>query len=124
MDNILTSIKKLLGLEASYDHFDEELIAHINSVFFTLSQLGVGPEEGFSITDDSATWDDFMEVSSTLEAVKMYIYQKVRLSFDPPSVAFVLDAIQRQITELEFRIMTKVEVPVLEVVVEEEEYGL
>ena len=36
MDNtesILTSIKKLLGIDAGYTHFDPDLIMHINSVF-------------------------------------------------------------------------------------------
>lgn len=42
-ESILTSIKKLLGIEESYTHFDPDLIMHINSVFSILRQMGVGP---------------------------------------------------------------------------------
>ena len=120
MDCILTSIKNLLGIEGNYTHFDDELIMHINSVFFTLTQMGVGPVEGFSIKDSTATWEEYLDDERTIDAAKMYIYLKVRLSFDPPAVSFVLDAIQRQISELEFRLMTHVDIPILEVVEEEE----
>lgn len=124
MEGILISIKSLLGVEGTYTHFDDELVMHINSVFFTLTQMGVGPVEGFSIKDNTATWEEYFGTDKFLEAVKMYIYLKVRLSFDPPAVSFVLDAIQRQISELEFRLMTQVDIPILEVVEEEDVYGL
>ena len=60
MDSILISIKKLLGIEEDYTHFDIDLIMHINSAFMVLNQLGVGPTEGFSISDETATWSDFI----------------------------------------------------------------
>lgn len=61
MENgILTSVKKLLGIAEEYKHFDEDIIVHINSVFMILTQLGVGPSEGFSINDESAVWTDFI----------------------------------------------------------------
>ena len=87
MDNaesILTSIKKLLGIAEEYTQFDTDIIIHINTVFMTLQQLGVGPEEGFSIIDSEAVWTDFMENSILLNSVKTYIYLKVKLLFDPP----------------------------------------
>ena len=49
MDSILTSVKKMLGIAEEYDHFDADLIMHINSVLTILGQLGVGPAERFFI---------------------------------------------------------------------------
>ena len=124
MDSILTSIKKLLGLGVEDTNFDEELVMHINSVLFTLTQIGVGPATGFSILTSEETWEDYLgwdPIPQELEPVKMYIYLKVRLSFDPPSSSFVLESIQRQISELEFRINLHVEPapPIVETVEEE-----
>lgn len=105
MDSILVSIKKLLGITAEYTQFDQDLIMHINSVFSILTQLGVGSPSGFSIHDEYATWNEFLEEDPRLEMVKTYVYQKVRLMFDPPDRSVVADAVNRQIDELEFRLM-------------------
>lgn len=91
MESILTSVKKLLGIAAEYKDFDPDIIIHINSCFFTLSQLGVGPK-AFTIADDSTTWDSYLPEGSNLEAVKSYIYLKVRLLFDPLPVLMFLRA--------------------------------
>ena len=105
MESILTSIKKLLGIAEEYTQFDNDIIMHINSVFMTLTQLGVGPSEGFSIEDDSAYWSDFIPDFNKLQAVKTYIYLKVRLVFDPTSLgSATLAAYERQIQELEWRL--------------------
>ena len=105
MESILTSIKKLLGIAEEYTQFDNDIIMHINSVFMTLTQLGVGPSEGFSIEDDSAYWSDFIPDLNKLQAVKTYIYLKVRLVFDPTSLgSATLAAYERQIQELEWRL--------------------
>lgn len=104
MDSILTSIKKLLGITEEYEHFDQDIIMHINSVFMILTQMGVGPEEGFSIEDDSASWSDFTSNAKVLESVKSYIYLKVRLLFDPPASSSVMDSMNRMISELEWRL--------------------
>lgn len=104
MDSILTSIKKLLGIAEEYEHFDTDLILHINSVFAVLTQLGVGPAEGFAIEDASATWSDFMPNDPRLNFVKSYIHSKVRLLFDPPLSSAVMESISRSISELEWRI--------------------
>lgn len=108
MESILTSIKKLLGIPEDYNHFDADLIMHINTVFMTLTQLGVGPSEGFSIEDDTATWDDYIS-DLNLHGVKTYIGLKVRLLFDPPGSSTVMESINRQINELEFRLNIEVE---------------
>lgn len=104
MDSILTSIKKLLGIAEEYNHFDGDLIMHINSAFSILTQLGVGPSEGFSIDDDGATWDEFIQDSKTIESVKSYVYLKVKLLFDPPISSAVLESTNKLIGELEWRL--------------------
>lgn len=109
MDSILTSIKKLLGIAEEYEHFDSDLIMHINSVFMVLNQLGVGPVEGFSITDKTETWEDFTQNDLMIQSVKSYVYLKVRLLFDPPSSSAVMESINRQISELEWRLNLSVD---------------
>lgn len=103
MDSILSSVKKLLGIAPDYTQFDQDIIMHINAAFFTLRELGVGPIEGFSITDDTARWDDFVSDETLLGAASVYVYQKVRLAFDPPSNAALLEALKSSIQELEWR---------------------
>ena len=83
-DSVLTSIKKLLGIAEEYEHFDADLIMHINSVFSILTQLGVGPSKGFMIEDKNATWKDFISDESKYMLVKSYMHLKVKLLFDPP----------------------------------------
>lgn len=104
MDSILTSIKKLLGVTKEYEHFDADLIMHINSVLMILTQMGVGPPEGFMIEGDTETWDEFVDEESNLAAVKSYIHLKVKLLFDPPTSSAVMESMNRMITELEWRL--------------------
>ena len=108
-DSILTSIKKLLGITEEYEHFDQDIIIHINSVFMILNQLGVGPSNGFSITDKTAVWSDFISEGTNLESVKSYVYLKVRLLFDPPTTSAVMESMNRMISELEFRLNVSAE---------------
>lgn len=107
MDSILTSIKKLLGIDENYTHFDPDLIIHINSVLAILTQLGVGPENGLTISDKTAVWDDFIPDSPKLGFVKSYMHLKVRLLFDPPLGSAVIEALNRQIDELTWRIQVE-----------------
>lgn len=110
MESILTSIKKMLGIAEDYTQFDADIIMHINSVFTTLTQLGVGPSEGFYIEDEAAEWNDFIPDLNKLQAVKTYIYLKVRLIFDPSSLgSSTLAAYERQIQELEWRLNVSAE---------------
>lgn len=112
MESILTSIKKLLGITEEYAHFDNDIIMHINSAFMSLQQLGVGPPKGFLITSDEQTWSDFIGDSTKFEAVKIYIYIKVKMVFDPPSNSFVMDALNRQAQEYEWRLNAQAETEV------------
>lgn len=118
MESILTSIKKLLGIAEEYTHFDADLIMHINSVFSILTQIGVGPAEGFSIKDESSVWSDFVPEKSKWELIKSYMYMKVKLLFDPPLNSAVIESANRIISELEWRILVTAE---SEKTIEEEE---
>lgn len=109
MESILTSIKKLLGIEEEYTQFDADIIMHINTVFLNLTQLGVGPVEGFFIEDDTAIWEDFIGDSNQLQAVKTYVYLKVKLLFDPPLSSSVTESMNRMIAELEWRLNVAVD---------------
>ena len=104
MESILTSIKKLLGIAEDYEHFDQDIVMHINTVFTILTQLGVGPATGFSIADKSTKWSEFISNKLYYEPVKTYVYLKVKLLFDPPQSSIVLEATNRMIGELEFRL--------------------
>jgi hypothetical protein len=106
-DSILKTIRAMIGPSASYDIFDTDLIVHINSSLMELTQLGVGPEEGFYITGEEETWSDFLDGSKQLEAVKTLIYLEVRNVFDPPSNSFVLEANNKRIEEYKWRLEVK-----------------
>lgn len=107
MESILTYIKQLLGIDENDTHFDPDVIMHINSTFSTLNDLGVGPEETFSISDKNAVWDDFIEEAPDFNDVKTYIYLKVKLIFDPPSSSSVLDAYKREADAIEWRLTVR-----------------
>jgi hypothetical protein len=103
-DSILDSTKKCLNLSSDYTPFDQDVIMHINSVFSTLNQLGVGPETGFMIEDKDAVWSDFLEGDLRLNNIKTYVYLRVRMLFDPPTIGYLAEAMKDQIKELEWRI--------------------
>lgn len=108
-DSILEDVKKLMNLDPSYDVFDRDLILHVNSVFSTLTQLGVGPPEGFIILDDVGEWTDFLSSDNRLNAVKSYVYLRVRLLFDPPATSFGITALENQAREMEWRLQVAVD---------------
>lgn len=104
VESILTSIKLLLGITEDYEHFDNQIVAHINSVLMILTQLGVGPPDGFIVKDKSDTWNEFIPDGKNLELVKSYIHLKVKLLFDPPSSSVVMESTNRMINEFEWRL--------------------
>lgn len=108
-DSILISVKKMLGIDRCCDSFDAELIMNINSVFSTFRQLGVDPLK-YGIESSNETWADIFDVSPTLLSyIKTCTYMKVRLIFDPPTTSFVLDSLNAQIKEQEWRIHIEAE---------------
>lgn len=102
-NSILNDIKKLLGVTPEYTQFDQDIIIHINSVINVLNQLGVISADNLYISDETTSWDDLI-MSANENLIKTYIYLKVRLLFDPPQSSSMVDVINRQISELEWRI--------------------
>ena len=111
-DSILDTTKKLLGFESDYTAFDLDIITHINAVFFTLTQLGVGPSTGFLITDKAANWTDFTGTEN-INAVKSYMFMRVRMMFDPPTTSFHLDSLKKMAEEIEWRLLVQKDPPVV-----------
>ena len=112
MDNesILSSIARMIlgsfddsGSEGA-NPFETDLIIHINSALSTLTQLGVGSEDGFRVTGAGVTCEDFVgESRDDIEMIKSYVYMKVRLMFDPPQNSFLVDSLEKQCKEFEWR---------------------
>lgn len=110
MDSILNSTKFFAGLDENYNHFDPQIISYINSLFFELKQIGIGPKEGFVISDSSKLWNDFIPDNAIIrEAVKEFVGSKVRLKFDPPLNASVLQSLENTIKESQWRLCTEAE---------------
>lgn len=103
-DSILTSTKKILGIDEDYVAFDLDIITHINSAFFTLTQIGVGPVDGFMIEDAEAVWSDFLGENTGVASVKTYVFLKVKMVFDAPTTSYLVSAMQEQIREMEWRL--------------------
>lgn len=106
-ESILTSVKKVLGIPEYYEHFDQDILLHLNSVMSILHQLGIGPENGFVVEDDSTIWSDLFDGdidTNKMMYVKSYVCLRVRLLFDPPASSGAIDAMERQMRELEWRI--------------------
>lgn len=106
--SILNNTKKVLGIALDDDSFDTDVVLQANAAFSILSQLGLGPAEGFSIEDDEAQWSDFIITNNptVLDLVKTCIFLRVRLAFDPPQTSFLLQALQNQLAEHEWRLST------------------
>lgn len=108
-NSILLSIKDLLGLNEEQKNFDNVIIIHINKVFKDLNQLGVGPEDGFSIKDDYTLWTDYISDTEKFNDVITYMYLKVKLLFDPPLSSTVIASMERMASECEWRLNVEAE---------------
>lgn len=110
-DSILITTKKLLGLDSEYTPFDTDITVHINTIFSNLTQMGVGPKSGFSISGIEQTWSQYFESDTTspelLQQIKTYMYMKVKLIFDPPTNSNVMDSFSKISAELEYRMYTQ-----------------
>lgn len=103
-ESILVYVKRLLGIQSDYNHFDPDVIYGINAAFAVLTQLNVGPKEGFSISDDSTKWNEFIQDTARLSLVKEYVCLKTRLLFDPPTSNALLEAYSKTAAEYEWRL--------------------
>lgn len=108
-NSILHDIKQMLGQEWDDDTFDLDIKNHINTVFFNLNQLGVGPADGFEITDATTLWSAYIGTTKNLNAVKTYIYIRVRLMFDPPTNGFLVTSLEKQADKLEWTLTVEVD---------------
>ena len=116
MDSILNTIKKLLGIDADDDSFDVDITIGINAAIFSLSQMGIGPANGFIVKSTADNWTDYIvDNTINLEGVKNYIYLKTKLTFDPPTISTVIESINNTLKEIEWRMMLAVETNNLEV---------
>lgn len=109
-DSILNTTKKLLGIDPDDKDFDVDIISIINSITLSLSQMGIGPINGFIVTSEEDKWEDYLSTNTVnLQGVKTYIYLKTKLIFDPPSNSTVIECLNKSIQELEWRMMLAVE---------------
>ena len=108
-DSILMTIRKLVCGDPYADHFDTDLLVHINACFSILNQLGVGPENGFVVTDDTQSWSSYIADNYILNMVKTYVTLKVKKIFDPPLTSSVLEAMDKEISQLEWRLNVAVD---------------
>ena len=108
-DSILMTIRKLVCGDPYADHFDTDLLVHINACFSILNQLGVGPESGFVVTDDTQSWSSYIADNYILNMVKTYVTLKVKKIFDPPLTSSVLEAMDKEISQLEWRLNVAVD---------------
>lgn len=108
-DSILESIKALLGPDSAYTVFDQDILIHINTALATLTQIGVGPANGFRITGSGETWHDFIGDRDDLDSVKTYVYCRVKMVFDPPTNQFLMNAMKETCDEIVWRLNVAVD---------------
>ena len=104
MESILNSTKSFIGISEEETHFDTDIIITINSMFARLRQMGLGPEEPFTIVDDKSVWNEFTEDDPDLSEVKTYVQIKTKLIFDPPANSNILTALKEETKEIEWRL--------------------
>lgn len=104
LDSVLLSTKQMLGISPEDTSFDVNVIMSINTALTILMDLGLTEVEDQIVTGDDMTWDELLGERTDIEYVKTYVYQKVKMIFDPPTSTAAIDAMQRSISELEWRI--------------------
>ena len=110
LESILNSVKKLLGIEPDYTDFDVDITMNINAAFFTLKQLGIGPDDGYMISGADATYADFLQGNDCdISQIKMYLFYKTKMGFDPPQSSIVAEAMKEMIKEAEWRLNVQFE---------------
>ena len=107
--SILDTVKKTCGLGSDYDAFDQDILVFLNAAILDLTQNGIGPSDGFTVTDSSQTFEDFIGGFKNVGAVATYLSQKTRIAFDPPTSSYVLEAINKNLAELIWRLNLEAE---------------
>ena len=104
-NSILETVRRGCQIDQDCDDFDLDLLPIVNSVFSKLSQLKVGPDEGFEVTGPKEKWNDYVSDKKLLGYVKEYVSKSTRLKFDPPASSTILEAFKEEIKELEWNII-------------------
>lgn len=107
--SILDSVKKGIGIDLANTVFDDVLVMHVNATLAKLTQIGVGPVQGYQIDDNTATWDTFLTANPNLNAAKSYMINSVKMRFDPPTIGFLINAMNALIVEDEWRLNSVME---------------
>lgn len=107
--SILNTVKKTCGLSSDYDAFDQDILVFLNAAILDLTQNGIGPSGGFAVTDSSQTFEDFVGEFKNVGAVATYLSQKTRIAFDPPTSSYVLEAMNKNLAELIWRLNLEAE---------------
>lgn len=107
--SILDTVKKTCGLGSYYDAFDQDILVFLNAAILDLTQNGIGPSDGFTVTDSSQTFEDFIGGFKNIGAVATYLSQKTRIAFDPPTSSYVLEAMNKNLAELIWRLNLEAE---------------
>ena len=108
-DSVLDSVKQVLGLTPDMTSFDLDIAMHVNAVIGSLQQFGVNSDAGLFISDNTVKWTSITTRQDVLNFVKTYVYMRVRFIFDPPASGFAISAIEKQVQELEWRIVAAIE---------------
>lgn len=119
-DSILNTTKKTLGIPVDDSAFDLDILLHINSALSVLNQLGVGPSDSFLVVDKDTEWSSLTDDVILLSMAKPFVALKVRVTFDPPGTSFLIDAIEKSIAELTWRIQIQADPYIPPVIIPEE----
>jgi hypothetical protein len=107
--SVLNDVKSFLLIPEEIKDFDQTLILHISSQLVYLNQLGYGVDLPDEITDATTTWNDVVGDHYNSD-LKLLVGLRVKLVFDTPGVGSVTAAIERQISEAEWRVHARREV--------------
>lgn len=104
--SIFSSVKSQLPLDPSVEDFDTAILASINSSIFTLRQLGIGRKEGFRVTSDKDTYEDYLGKANEIIGgeVDQYFLLNAKIFIDPPANSSVLETYKQKIKECEWRL--------------------
>ena len=103
-DKILDSVKQMFGYEPDYDPFDIDMLIHINSIVATLTQLGVGPDDGLTVDKDTL-WSSLLANDATLNGARSYVFMRLKMLFDASSMPqHLIAAYEKMILQAEERL--------------------
>lgn len=106
-DSILSSVKKLIGINEEDTSFDLDIMFNINAAASTLYQLGV-LQKPYTVLSKQDTYLDLIPegTEDVINQIKMYFVYKTRLGFDSSTLTGAMNqTIKELIAEAEWRLM-------------------